>query len=232
MVIEALKERNTIEQLAAKYELHPNQITAWKREFLSNASLAFSANSGKPKEKDSEIDKLYAQIGQLTVENHYFHTRYVLHWSISNTMTALWIRKGVSEAIARYGYPEIINSDQGSQFTSDEYTSLFTPDHIPTRISMDGKGRCIDHIFIGRLWRSVKYECVYLHAFEKDVQLFGGFEEYFRFYNTERGHQSPGYKKPFELYTKAAWIMNILTPINKKEKEAKKKNPTTLTKTS
>ncbi|SNQ61120.1 transposase [Candidatus Methanoperedens nitratireducens] len=71
VVIEALKERNTIEQLAAKYELHPNQITAWKREFLSNASLAFSADSGKPKEKDSEIDKLYAQIGQLTVENNW-----------------------------------------------------------------------------------------------------------------------------------------------------------------
>lgn len=132
------------------------------------------------------------------------HTRFVLHWSISNTMTALWIREGVSEAIAGYGYPEIINSDQGSQFTSDEYTSLFTPDHIPTRISMDGKGRCIDNIFIERLWRSVKYECVYLHTFEDGVQLFEGLEEYFRFYNTERGHQSLGYKKPFELYAKAA----------------------------
>jgi transposase len=71
VVIEALKERNTIEQLAKKYELHPNQITIWKKEFLSNAGQAFSSDSEKPKERDPEIDKLYAQIGQLTVENNW-----------------------------------------------------------------------------------------------------------------------------------------------------------------
>jgi len=72
VVIEALKERNTIEQLAKKYELHPNQITIWKKEFLANASLAFSAEGEKPKgEKDPEVEKLYAQIGQLTVENNW-----------------------------------------------------------------------------------------------------------------------------------------------------------------
>lgn len=132
------------------------------------------------------------------------HTRYVLNWSISNTMTADWCREVVADAISMYGYPEIINSDQGSQFTSEEYTSLFTPDHIPTQISMDGKGRCIDNIFIERFWRSVKYECVYMHAFEDGVQLYEGLEEYIRFYNTERGHQSLDYKKPIELFCKAA----------------------------
>ena len=132
------------------------------------------------------------------------HTRYVLNWSISNTMTATWCRQIIEEAILIYGYPEIINSDQGSQFTSEEYISLFSSDQIPTRISMDGKGRCIDNIFIERLWRSVKYECIYLKAFEDGVALYNGLDEYFRFYNTERGHQSLNYKKPIELYKNAA----------------------------
>ena len=103
-----------------------------------------------------------------------------------------------------YGYPEIINSDQGSQFTSEDFTGLFTPENVKTQISMDGKGRCIDNIFIERLWRSVKYECVYMHAFEDGVQLYNGLKEYFHFYNTERGHQSLDYKKPCELYKNAA----------------------------
>ncbi len=132
------------------------------------------------------------------------HTRYVLNWSISNTMTSGWCREVVEDAIAMYGYPEIINSDQGSQFTSEDYTSLFTPDQVPTQISMDGKGRCIDNIFIERLWRSVKYECVYLHAFEDGVQLYEGLQRYFEFYNNERGHQSLNYKKPVELFKIAA----------------------------
>jgi putative transposase len=132
------------------------------------------------------------------------YTRCVLTWSISNTMTADWCREVVEEAIVAYGYPEIINSDQGSQFTSQEYTSLFTKDGVTTQISMDGKGRCIDNIFIERLWRSVKYECVYLYAFEDGVQLYEGLKEYFRFYNTERGHQSLDYQKPADLYGKVA----------------------------
>jgi putative transposase len=132
------------------------------------------------------------------------YTRYVLTWSISNTMTAGWCREVVQEAIEMHGYPEIINSDQGSQFTSEEFTGLFTAENVPTQISMDGKGRCIDNIFIERLWRSVKYECVYLKAFEDGVELYNGLDEYFRFYNTERGHQSLNYKKPVELYRNVA----------------------------
>ena len=132
------------------------------------------------------------------------NTRYVLNWSISNTMTSQWCRQVIEEAISLYGYPQIINSDQGSQFTSEEYTSLFLSEEIPTQISMDGKGRCIDNIFIERLWRSVKYECIYLHAFEDGVQLYEGLEKYFTFYNNERGHQSLNYKKPGELYKLAA----------------------------
>jgi putative transposase len=132
------------------------------------------------------------------------HTRYVVNWSISNTMSSLWCRQIVEEAIEMYGQPEIINSDQGSQFTAGEYISLLTERDNPVAISMDGKGRAIDNIFIERLWKSVKYECVYLHAFEDGVKLYEGIQEYFRFYNTERLHQSLDYKTPESIYRNAA----------------------------
>lgn len=130
------------------------------------------------------------------------HTRYVINWSISNTMTAQWVRTVIQEAISMHGKPLIMNSDQGSQFTSDEYITLLEDAGI--KISMDGKGRAIDNIFIERLWRSVKYECVYLHAFEDGVQLYDGLKKYFHFYNHQRIHQSLKYLKPAELYLKAA----------------------------
>ena len=132
------------------------------------------------------------------------HTRYVVNWGISNTMTSLWCRQIVEEAIEMNGPPEIINSDQGSQFTSNEYTSLLLERDNPIAISMDGKGRAIDNIFIERLWKSVKYECIYLHAFEDGLLLFEGLQKYFLFYNTERLHQSLDYKTPESLYLKAA----------------------------
>jgi putative transposase len=132
------------------------------------------------------------------------HTRYVLNWSVSNTMTSAWCRTVVEEAILQNGAPEIINSDQGSQFTSLEYTSLLLDRTNPIQISMDGKGRAIDNIFIERLWKSVKYECVYLHAFEDGVKLYEGLSNYFSFYNHERNHQSLGYQTPASVYRKAA----------------------------
>lgn len=132
------------------------------------------------------------------------HTRYVINWSLSNTMTAEWCRMVVEEAIELYGQPEIINSDQGSQFTSYEYTSLLFEREKPIAISMDSKGRAIDNIFIERLWKSVKYECVYLRAFEDGVKLYEGLSNYFKFYNNERMHQSLKYKTPASIYLRAA----------------------------
>ena len=132
------------------------------------------------------------------------HTRFVVNWGISNTMTSAWCRQIVEEAIETYGQPEIINSDQGSQFTGFEYTSLLTERDHPVKISMDSKGRAIDNIFIERLWKSVKYECVYLNAFEDGVQLYEGLQKYFQFYNTERLHQSLEYKTPETAYRKVA----------------------------
>lgn len=132
------------------------------------------------------------------------HTRYVVNWSISNTMTSLWCRQVVEEAITLHGQPQIINSDQGSQFTAFEYTDLLQNRENKIQISMDGKGRCIDNIFIERLWKSVKYECVYLHAFEDGVQLYEGLKQYFQFYNDERIHQALDYRTPQSLYKQVA----------------------------
>jgi putative transposase len=130
------------------------------------------------------------------------NTRYVINWSLSNTMTAEWCKEVVQEAISIHGKPSIINSDQGSQFTSDEYTSYLKEQEV--QISMDGKGRAIDNIFIERLWKSVKYECIYLNVFDDGVKLYEGLQKYFHFYNHERLHQSLEYKTPAYIYQKAA----------------------------
>jgi putative transposase len=130
------------------------------------------------------------------------HTRFVLNWSVSNTMSAEWCTEVVREAMEKYGKPEIFNTDQGSQFTSDEFTGQLLGSGI--EISMDGKGRAIDNIFIERLWRSVKYEHIYLHSAQDGVELYSGLNNYFEFYNTERPHQSLDYQVPALRYIKAA----------------------------
>ncbi len=132
------------------------------------------------------------------------YSRYIVNWSISNTMTATWVRTVVEDAIFMHGQPEIINSDQGSQFTGHEYTSLLENREKKIQISMDGKGRAIDNIFIERFWKSIKYECIYLHLFEDGVQLYEGVKQYMQEYNTQRPHQSLHYKTPASIYKKAA----------------------------
>jgi putative transposase len=129
------------------------------------------------------------------------HTRYVLSWSLSNTMTAQWCCQVVEAAIDQHGRPQLINSDQGSQFTSQAYTQLLRRHEIA--ISMDSKGRALDNIFIERLWKSVKYECVYLHVYEDGQQLYRGLKQYFNFYNHRRLHQSLNYQTPASQYLPA-----------------------------
>jgi len=128
------------------------------------------------------------------------HTRYVLNWSVSNTMTAEWCKEVAGEAMEKYGQPDIFNTDQGSQFTSEVFTGLLKEKKV--QISMDGKGRAIDNIFIERLWRTVKYEHVYLHIAEDGVQLYEGLNKYFSFYNQQRPHQSLGYETPEVCFLK------------------------------
>jgi len=126
------------------------------------------------------------------------YSRYVVGWSVSNTMTAEWCVGVLEEAMARHGKPEVINSDQGSQFTSDCYIELLKTSEI--QISMDGKGRAMDNIFIERLWRSVKQEYVYLNPCETGRELWRGLNGYFHFYNTERPHQGIENLIPAKLY--------------------------------
>jgi putative transposase len=126
------------------------------------------------------------------------HSRYVVGWSLSNSMCSQWCVDTIEQAIAQYGVPQIINSDQGSQFTSDVYIQCLEKHQIA--ISMDGKGRAIDNVFIERLWRSVKYEYVYLHVCEDGKQLWCGLSDYFQFYNHKRLHQSLCYRTPSEVY--------------------------------
>lgn len=126
------------------------------------------------------------------------HSRYVLHWSLSNSMTAEWCAEVLQETLYQYGKPEIFNTDQGSQFTSDVFIKALTDNEI--KISMDGKGRALDNIFVERLWRSVKYEHIYLNVYEDGLSLWKGLDGYFRFYNQERPHQSLAYKTPANCY--------------------------------
>lgn len=125
-------------------------------------------------------------------------TRTVLAWRLSNTMDTRFCLEALDEALAKYGPPEIFNSDQGSQFTSLEFTDRLKRANI--KISMDGKGRCIDNVFIERLWRSLKYECVYLHAWQGGAEARAGIGWWMSFYNTERPHSSLDGKTPFSVY--------------------------------
>jgi len=125
-------------------------------------------------------------------------SRKVLSLWLSNTLDTSFCTEALKEAIARYGVPDIFNTDQGSQFASDEFTGVLSEAGI--RISMDGRGRGTDNIFIERLRRSVKYEEVYLKAYESLIEARRGLGEYFEFYNQKRRHQSLDYRTPDEVY--------------------------------
>jgi putative transposase len=127
-----------------------------------------------------------------------WYSRKVLSWRVSNTLTTDFCLDAVREAIARYGQPTIFNTDQGSQFTSTEFVGLLKDHGI--RISMDGKGCWRDNIFVERLWKSVKYEEVYLHAYDGVPQAKAGLATYFAFYNGRRPHRSFGGMTPDRTY--------------------------------
>jgi putative transposase len=126
-----------------------------------------------------------------------WYSRYVLAWEISNTMDVSFCLSTLDRALKK-ATPEIFNSDQGSQFTSNEFTARLAAADI--RISMDGRGRVFDNIFIERLWRSVKYEEVYLHDYENVPAAITGLARYFHFYNHERLHQALDYRTPAQVY--------------------------------
>jgi len=126
-----------------------------------------------------------------------WYSRYVVAWQLSNTLDGLFCLDVLEQALT-YEQPEIFNTDQGAQFTAIAFTSRLEAAGV--RISMDGRGRALDNVFIERLWRSVKYEHVYLYAYETVNQLEKGLCDYFRFYNQERPHQSIAYQAPVQVY--------------------------------
>ncbi len=128
-------------------------------------------------------------------------TRKVLAWRISNTLEADFCVEALNEAVHKFGVPEIMNSDQGSQFTSFAWTDRLR--RMGVRISMDGKGRFLDNIFVERLWRTLKYECVYLHAWETGSQARAGIRKWMEFYNRRRPHSALGGKPPAVIYWQA-----------------------------
>ena len=126
-----------------------------------------------------------------------WYTRYVVAWNLSNTLDADFCVEALEEALGK-GRPEVLNTDQGSQFTCEAFTGLLERHGV--RISMDGKGRYSDNIFVERLWRTVKYEEVYLKAYSNGREAKAGLDGYFRFYNTQRPHQALGYLTPAEVF--------------------------------
>ena len=127
-----------------------------------------------------------------------WYSRKVLSWRISNTMDTAFCVDCLEEALQSHGAPEIFNTDQGSQFTSAAFLRVLQEHSV--QISMDGRGRALDNVFVERLWRSVKYEDIYLKGYEGVPELLLGLTEYFAFYNSHRPHQSLGYATPDQVY--------------------------------
>lgn len=128
-------------------------------------------------------------------------SRYVLSWRLSTTLEADFCIECLEEALETYGHPDIFNSDQGSQFTSHDFTGALLDRGI--QISMDGRGRVFDNIFVERLWRSVKYENVYINGYQAVGEARSGLKRYFELYDFERLHESLGYHTPWEVYSGA-----------------------------
>lgn len=130
------------------------------------------------------------------------YSRYVVGWGLSNSLDAVNCLKVLQRAIADFGKPEIVNSDQGSQFTCEGWTEYLIKQEIT--ISMDGKGRATDNIWIERLWRTIKQEYIYLNPAENGIVLFKGLKKFLNYYNNRRTHQSLDRKTPFDWYEYAA----------------------------
>ena len=135
------------------------------------------------------------------------YSRFVLSWSLSNTMTAQWCADLYEQTTHKWGLPEIVNTDQGSQYTSEIFTAQVLA-HPHTQLSMDGKGRATDNAFIERLWRTVKYEYIYLHDFENGLALDRGLNGYFEYYNWARDHSALDPSLPCQHYPTGPYSMS------------------------
>lgn len=127
-----------------------------------------------------------------------WYSRFVLSWQLSNSLSVDFCLEAVVDAFEKYGVCEIFNTDQGSQFTSDEFTQKVIK--AGSQMSMDGKGRALDNVFVERLWRTIKYEYLFLHAFNDGHELYRGLKGYLDFYNNRRDHSALGRKPPYQIF--------------------------------
>lgn len=188
-------------------------------KILGIESIAPQPNTSKPNKqnrlypyllRDLKVDRPNqawdTDISYIPVQGGYLYliavidlySRFVVGWSLSNTMQAEWCKQVLEQAIEDYGTPEIVNTGQGSQFTSEVFTGFVIESGI--QMSMDGKGRAIDNVFIERLWRSVKYEQVYLYPADDGLECYQGLKQYFQFYNYQRRHASIDHEMPANRY--------------------------------
>lgn len=148
------------------------------------------------------------------------YSRFIVGWSISNTMDSKWCQSTLEEAIEEYGAPEILNTDQGSQFTAKDFSQYVLENGI--KLSMDGKGRCIDNVFIERFWRSVKYEDIYIKEYRDGWQLQRGLNAYIELYNYERRHQGINDELPAQQYFSSKTSQRICEELSEEKYFIKK----------
>ena len=190
MGLEAIYQKPRLSQAAAGHRIYPYLLRGMKIERVNQVW-------------STDITYIRLQGGFVyLVAVIDWYSRYVLSWEVSTTLETAFCVSALERALT-LGQPEIFNTDQGAQFTSQAFTQVLQARDIA--ISMEGRGRALDNIFVERLWRSVKYEEVYLHEYENVPQAITGLGKYFPFYNHERLHQSLGYKTPAMVYqTRAA----------------------------
>jgi len=187
MGISAIMPKKNLSKAGKEHLIYPYLLRGMK---ITEANLVWSS--------DITYIPLYEGYAYLVAIMDWF-SRYVLSWEVSNTMDVYFCLEALSNAL-KIAKPEIFNTDQGSQFTSIAFTGKVIENDI--KMSMDSRGRALDNIFIERLWRSLKYEDIYLKEYQTMEELTEGLEEYFYFYNNERIHQSLNYKTPAEVYFK------------------------------
>lgn len=210
VALATVQEHETVAEIARRYRVHANQICKWKQELLQNMAGVFepkAGSTGSGSEASSERLSCCARSASspstyIPMAHRFvylgaimdWHSRRVFSWRPSNTLdTSFWV-EALQETLSSFGTPEIFNTDQGTQFTSRAFTSALRSHGM--KISMDGKGRCLDNIFVERLWRSVKHEDVYLHAYANVAEARSGLARSFDFYSRERPHQALGYQTP------------------------------------
>lgn len=202
------------------YEVSRNRIDRLYYKIMGLRAICPGPHTSKPNKahkvypyllRDLKIEKpnqVWAvDITYIAMEKGYMYlfaiidlySRFVVGWSVSNTMEAGWCLQVVQEAVKQYGPPEILNTDQGSQFTSDCFSNYIVK-QLEVKLSMDGKGRATDNAFIERLWRSVKYEKLYLSPPENGIDLHQKLSDFFQYYNFERRHQGIEDYKPSDWY--------------------------------